>query len=185
MRVVYKDPVTQENKWQILNRREAITFARSQQLDLVLVNGASDPPVCKLENYGQLLMSMKKKDKAKKATQKARAVKEIFIGAGIDPHDLGTKMNHVKEFLSNGHPVRIVVIAKKQNLKDNPLAVEEVTLKVLDSVEKFVSSAQQPTQTPMRSEFLLNPKSSKSNPKASPQASSSSSSSDTKTETKK
>jgi translation initiation factor IF-3 len=109
---------------------------------------------------------MKKKDKAKKATQKARVVKEIFIGAGIDPHDLGTKMNHAKEFLSNGHPVRIVVVAKKQNLKDNPMAVEEVTLKILESIEKFVSSVQQPTQSPMRSEFLLNPKSTKQSSKS-------------------
>jgi hypothetical protein len=36
MRVVYKDAVTNESAWKIMNRSEALAFAKSQSLDLVL-----------------------------------------------------------------------------------------------------------------------------------------------------
>jgi len=71
------------------------------------VNGQSDPPVCKLDDFGSVLKKEREKEKEKKVHQKARTLKEMFVGAGIDPHDLGIKMNKVKEFLADGHPVKV------------------------------------------------------------------------------
>ena len=90
---------------------------------------------------------------------KARALKEMFIGGGIDVHDLGIKMKKVIEFLDDGHPVRIFVTAKKLRLLKDPFCVEETTLKVLDAVEPYVQSVQQPeSSTQSRKDFTLNPK---------------------------
>ena len=36
LRVVYKDPVTGENSWKLMERKEAIKFAASLSLDLIL-----------------------------------------------------------------------------------------------------------------------------------------------------
>lgn len=127
------------------------------------MNGASDPPVCKLDNFGILLKKEREKEKEKKVHQKARALKEMFVGAGIDPHDLATKMNKVKEFLDDGHPVKVVVTAKRQQIKLNPLCVEETTMGVLEAIESHVSSVQQPERSSAsRKDFTLNPKSQKS-----------------------
>ena len=36
MRVVFKDPVTGASAWKIMERKEALEFAKSQSLDLIL-----------------------------------------------------------------------------------------------------------------------------------------------------
>ena len=104
---------------------------------------------------------VKKKERAKeiRVNAKARSLKEMFIGGGIDKHDLGIKMKKVIEFLSDGHPVRIFVTAKKLRLKVEPFCVEETTMKVLEAVEDHVQSVQQPeSATSSRKDFTLNPK---------------------------
>lgn len=160
MRVVYNDPVTKESAWKIMDRNAALEFAKSMSLDLILVNGSIDPPICKLDNFGEVLMSKKKKEKERKAVQKARSLKEIFCSVGIGKADLDMKMNKVKEFLSLGHPVKVVIMAKKGRFKKDPLALSELTLVVLEMVENDVSTVQEPSKSsPHRVDFLLNPKS--------------------------
>jgi len=161
MRVVYKDPSTNENKWEILSRKDALKLAKQHSLDLILVNGKAEPPVCRLDAYGQILLEQKKKEKEKKGSQKARSLKEMYIQAGIDPHDLGIKLNKVKEFLEDGHPVKVSLLAKKSALATNLLSLDETTLKVLEAIEGDVGSVQlQANANPnaMRRDYLFNPK---------------------------
>ena len=94
-----------------------------------------------------------------KQNQKARALKEMFVGGGIDKHDLGIKMKKVIEFLGDGHPVRVFVTVKKYRIKTDPFCVEETTLKILELVEDYVASVQQPENfSNLRKDFTLNPK---------------------------
>lgn len=159
MRVVYKDIETGESEWKVLTRKEALSLAKKQSLDLILVDAKSDPPVCRLANFGQMLMEKRSKEKEKKTSQKAKTLKEIYVSAGIDPHDLGIKLNKCKEFLEDGHQVKIVLTVTKVALSNNPLALDETTLKVLENIENHVGTVQQPPgANPMRKDFLLNPK---------------------------
>lgn len=103
-------------------------------------------------------MKSVEKKKEIKVNQKARGLKEIFIGGGIDPHDLGIKLKKVKEFLAVGHPVKIAVTALKKALKNNPFCVEETTIKVLEEVEASVGSVQQGASSNTRKLFTLSPK---------------------------
>lgn len=36
MRVVFKDPITEQNKWEMMERSKALSFAKAQNLDLIL-----------------------------------------------------------------------------------------------------------------------------------------------------
>lgn len=156
VRVVYENAETGERIWKILPRSEALQLAADRKLDLVLVNGKADPPVCKLEKYGQLLMEKRKKAKEIKSNMKSRSLKEIFINADIDPHDLNTKLAKVKEFLTDSHPVKIAIIGKKNTIKRNPLAVEETTLRVLEAIEnQQVAIQQNDNSTPFRKDFVV------------------------------
>lgn len=49
----------------------------------ISVNGVSDPVVCKLEKYHQVMMEKRKKDKEMRAQQRARSLKEIMIGVRV------------------------------------------------------------------------------------------------------
>jgi translation initiation factor IF-3 len=160
VRVVYIDPETNENAWKIMEIKEALEFAKSQSLDLILVNDKIEPHVCKLDNFGEVLMNQKKKEKERKAVQKSRTLKEMFCSVGIGIADLDMKMNKVREFLSLGHPVKVVIMAKKGRFKKNPLALSELTLVVLEMLENDVSTVQEPSKsTTHRVDFLFNPKS--------------------------
>jgi translation initiation factor IF-3 len=71
LRVVYKDKDTGVNKWELLRKVDAISLAKKMGLDLLLVDANGNPPVCKLDNFGQVLMAQKKKEKAMKESSKA------------------------------------------------------------------------------------------------------------------
>lgn len=77
------------------------------------MNAKADPPVCKVEDYAQRLVVAKTREKEVKATQKARALKEIFMTGGIEKRDFLTKMKKVNEFLTRGHPVKVTVVPKR------------------------------------------------------------------------
>ena len=159
MRVVYTDPETSKGEWKIMSRKEALVFAKKLELDLVLVNGDTEPPVCKIQDYGKLVMDKSVKRKEQKVAAKSRSLKEMFVKGGIDVNDLNTKVRKIKEFLEVGHPVKVVVLAKKDILRRNPYAIDETTLKIVELVEDYVNTIKQGrASSAFRSDFLLSPK---------------------------
>ena len=107
------------------------------------MNEKENPPVCRLENYRETKIKRQIKEREMLKKSKHRVLKEFTMGAGIETNDLVTMMNKAKRLMGMGHPVRIIVIAKRQTKKsgvkkyhENPtLAVEEVTLKMLETLE--------------------------------------------------
>lgn len=160
LRVVYMDPTTNKPEHKVLSRADALSFAKSFGLDLLLVNPSSNPPVCKLVDMEEKETEDRKKEKQRKSNaSKAKPMKEIFVSTCIDPHDLETKMTRIKTFLAEGHQVKIGVLAKRRALEKKPSALEECVLKVLELSEEFVSSIQQPpSNSTMRRDLLLTPK---------------------------
>lgn len=162
MRVIFPDPATGKNSWKIMDRSEALNFAKKLKLDLVLVNGVSDPVVCKVENY-----NLKVREKAKVikenissgAVSKPKPTKEVFIRGSIDPHDLSTKINRIKVFLAQGYPVKACLMEKKLALRKNPDLIREITVKLLKELESVDANVvQQRAMGPLRQDFLLTPK---------------------------
>jgi translation initiation factor IF-3 len=160
LRVVYSDPDTQKQEWKIMSRDDALTFAKSFGLDLVLMNQTCDPPVCKLVDVEQKRVEDIKKVKLRKASStKAKVMKEVFISTCIDPHDMVTKVNRVKGFLADGHQVKVSVVASKADLEKNSLALDQSILKVIELSEDAVSTIQPtPSNSSMRKDFIMNPK---------------------------
>lgn len=99
--------------------------------------------MCRIDSLGRIILDKKEKEKEMRISQKSSAPKEIRLGADIDKHDLEIKVKHIKQFLDDGHPVRVVLSLKKY--KDEPLEkLDTITVKVLDylkgpgiSVQKF------------------------------------------------
>lgn len=154
MRVVFKDDETGSSEWKIMKRKEALLFAKQHDLDLVLVNGDADPPVCKLENFGRKIMDLKKKQKEAKAQIKARSQKEMIITTGIESRDLQTKMDKVHAFLEKGHHVRVCIIPKKFTRgnryrngvkRDRMEGFDETVLMFLESIDGLPIQIQEQT----------------------------------------
>lgn len=86
---------------------EALAMAEEAGLDLVEMAAGSNPPVCKIIDYGKFRYDQTKKEKESKKAQHQVKVKEIKIKPNIDDHDLDTKTKHARKFLSEGDKVKI------------------------------------------------------------------------------
>jgi len=97
----------------IFSSREAINMAREQDLDLVEISPAADPPVCKIIDYKKFLFDRKKKQKEIKAKTVRVVVKEIRLGPHTDDHDFNFKLRHAMKFLQDGAKVKVDVFFSK------------------------------------------------------------------------
>jgi translation initiation factor IF-3 len=88
---------------------EAMTEARKLGLDLVEVNPAANPPVCKILDFGKYKYNLEKKEKDTKKNSTASKLKELNFHMNIAPHDYEMKMRHAEEFMWKGMKVKLQV----------------------------------------------------------------------------
>ena len=87
----------------------ALQLARDAEVDLVEVAPNSDPPVCRLLDYGKLLYLTSKKERESKKGQKSTEQKEVRFRPNIGTHDLDAKTRKIREFISDGAKVKLTV----------------------------------------------------------------------------
>lgn len=88
---------------------DALNMAEEAGLDLVEIAPNSEPPVCKLLDYGKFRFDQQKKAAEARKKQKTVEVKEIKLRPGIDTHDYETKMKAVRRFFDEGDKVKITL----------------------------------------------------------------------------
>lgn len=92
-----------------METRRALELAISQGLDLAEVAPTSNPPVCKILNYGKFKYEQKKKAKQAKKNQTVTILKEVQFRPQTDTHDVDFKVKHIKRFLEEGDKVKVSV----------------------------------------------------------------------------
>ena len=70
----------------VISLEEALEKAESKNLDLVLVAPNTNPPVCKIMNYGKYKFEQAKKEKEAKKKQKIFEIKELRVTPNIEEH---------------------------------------------------------------------------------------------------
>jgi translation initiation factor IF-3 len=95
----------------------AIERAKDVGLDLIEVSPNAKPPVAKILNYGKLKYEEKKKQQASKKKQHVVKVKEIRVRPRIDTHDLETKVNLGRKFISDGCKLKVKEHGEKRDKK--------------------------------------------------------------------
>ena len=93
----------------IMSAAEALRIAEEKELDLVKIAPGSNPPVCKIMDYGKYRFEQTKKEKEAKKNQRIVEVKEIRMSPGIDTNDFNTKLKNAQKFLSDGDRVKVSV----------------------------------------------------------------------------
>jgi translation initiation factor IF-3 len=99
-----------ENMLGVVDKQEGIRLAQEAGLELVEVSPNSDPPVCRILDFGKYRYEQSKKDRANRAKTKTVETKEVRLGRSmkIDPHDVQIRVNQARKFLIDGHKVLIV-----------------------------------------------------------------------------
>jgi len=100
----------------IVDTRRAIEIATEQGFDLVEVSPNTDPPVCRLMDYGKFKYQQSKKLHKKKSQHTAQT-KEIKFRPFTGDHDFSVKLRHINEFLDKGNKVKITVVFRGRELQ--------------------------------------------------------------------
>jgi translation initiation factor IF-3 len=93
----------------VLPLGDVLNLARNAGVDLVEIAPNATPPVCRLVDYGKFRYEQAKKEKESRKHQHATRVKEVQLSPKIDPHDLGVKIEHAVDFLSEDMKVKITL----------------------------------------------------------------------------
>ncbi|MAW69180.1 MAG: translation initiation factor IF-3 [Candidatus Marinimicrobia bacterium] len=110
---------------------DAIERAKDVGQDLIEVAPNAKPPVAKILNYGKLKYEEKKKAQASKKKQHVVKIKEIRVRPRIDDHDLETKVNLGRKFLSEGCKLKVTLMYRGRELSRTDLGLD-VLNRVID-----------------------------------------------------
>jgi translation initiation factor IF-3 len=132
----------------VMSAEEAMARAVEEGLDLVEVAPGSDPPVCRIMDYGRYKYEQKKK--AGKGKGHAATLKEIKLRPRTDDHDLETKLKSARRFLVDGDKVKVTVMYRGRELVHR-----ELGRKQLDRVVEMLGSVATVENAPrMEGRFL-------------------------------
>lgn len=107
-----------DNQVGIVSKDDALTRARDVGLDLVEVAPTSEPPVCRIMDYGKWQYQQKRRQREshKKTQHHVATLKEIRLRPETDKHDLEIKVKHAREFLEKGHKVQFTVFFRGRQM---------------------------------------------------------------------
>ena len=114
----------------VVELHAAIEQAMDAGLDLVEIAPNSDPPVCKILDYGKYKYEAQKKKNEAKKKQNVIVVKEIKMRPGIEEHDYQVKMRAMNRFIGEGDKVKVTL-----RFRGREMAHQELGAKVLDRVK--------------------------------------------------
>lgn len=114
----------------IVSLIDAQRKADEAELDLVEIVPNSEPPVCRVMNYGKFLFDLNKKKQAAKKKQKQIHVKEIKFRPNTEEGDYQVKLRNLIKFLTNGDKVKVTL-----RFRGREMAHQELGGKMLDRIK--------------------------------------------------
>jgi len=127
-----------------MNIGKGLELAVEEGLDLVEISPNTDPPVCKILDYGKYKYEAQKRKNEAKKKQKTIDVKEIKLRPNIDEHDYQVKLRKIFEFLDSGDKVKVTM-----RYRGREMAHQQIGIDVLGRVK---------TDTEEMSKIELEPK---------------------------
>lgn len=114
---------------------EAIKLAEAVGLDLVEISPTSEPPVCRIMDYGKFKFDISKKAQLSKKNQKQAQIKEIKFRPTTEEGDYQIKLRNLSRFIADGDKAKITL-----RFRGREFAHQQLGLKLLQRVEQDLSS---------------------------------------------
>ncbi len=108
----------------------ALEAAEEAGLDLVQIVSTSEPPVCKILDYGKHRFQEQKKKAEARKRQKVVELKEIKLRPNIDQHDYDVKARAMTRFFEDGDKVKVTL-----RFRGREMAHPELGMKLLNKVQ--------------------------------------------------
>jgi len=114
----------------VISTTDGIAHALEAGLDLVEIAPNSEPPVCKLLDYGKFKYQSQKKAAEARKKQRTVEIKEIKMRPNIDTHDYDVKMRSMRRFFEEGDKVKVTL-----RFRGREMAHQELGAQLLDRVK--------------------------------------------------
>jgi len=137
--------------------QQAFDMATREGHDLVEVSPNTDPPVCKIMDYGKYKYQASKKQQEGRKKAKTIQVKEIRLRPHTEEHDLGFKIKNLKKFLEKKDRVKVSVLFKGREMTYIDTGIS-LLQKIAQEVADNGTIEQPPTREGWRVTMLLVPK---------------------------
>lgn len=127
----------------IMPLRDALRAAEDAGLDLVEISPNANPPVAKIIDWGKFQYQKIKDQQRNRRAAKAGDLKQMRFGLKIGAGDLDVKLRKIRDFLANGHKVRIQVVYKGREMAHKEIGYELIQ-KITDQLEEEAILEQKP-----------------------------------------
>ena len=122
--------------------QEARQVATDADMDLVEISPQTEPPVCKVMDYGKFRFERKKKAQQARRKQKQTQIKEVKFRPGTEEGDYQVKLRNLVRFLSDGDKAKVTVRFRGRELHHRELGERQLEriesdLKEYGEVEQF------------------------------------------------
>jgi len=126
-----------------LSIAEALESAAAKGLDLVEVAPNSDPPVCRIMDYGKFVFEQNKKAQSAKRKQKQIHVKEVKFRPGTEEGDYQVKLRNLIRFLTQGDKTKVTLRFRGREMAHKELGLE-LLQRVQADLDEYGTVEQQP-----------------------------------------
>lgn len=116
----------------VISFAQGLLKAKEAGMDLVLVADQSDPPVCRIMDFGRLVYDQKRRVREQKKHHHLQKLKEVKFRLRIDDHDYRIKIQHAVEFLENGDKLKVTIMFRGREMAYKQMGYELVARVIAD-----------------------------------------------------
>jgi len=110
----------------VVDIKEALRIAREADLDLVEVAPNSDPPVCRVMDFGKFLYERTKKEREARKAQTKIEIKEVRLRPKTNEHHRSFKIRDARRWIQEGMKVKVSIRFRGREITYPELALEDL-----------------------------------------------------------
>lgn len=141
----------------IVSKSEAVSAAEEAGLDLVEISPNTEPPVCRLMDYGKYLFQQNKRRAAARKKQANVQVKEIKFRPGTEEADYQTKLRNLKRFLTHGDKTKVTLWFRGREMRHQEIGAQ-ILQRVEADLQELAKVEQYPKMEGRRLSMVLTPR---------------------------
>jgi translation initiation factor IF-3 len=119
----------------VVEIEDALARASEAGLDLVEISPNTNPPVCKILDYGKYKYQAQKKAAEARKKQRTVEIKEIKMRPNIDTHDYDVKMRSMNRFFEEGDKVKVTLRFRGREMAHQDLGTQLLNKVKDDTIE--------------------------------------------------
>jgi translation initiation factor IF-3 len=127
----------------VVSIQEAQRVARDADLDLVEVAPNSEPPVCRVMDFGKFIYERAKKDREARKAQTKIEIKEIRLRPKTNDHHRDLKVRDARRWLESGMKVKVRI-----RFRGREISYPEIALTDLKEIAEDLADVAVVEQTP-------------------------------------